>query len=389
MTKSIAILGRQSGLGLAELESLLGTELLHPIGKVAAIIDKEPSEIPFSRLGGTVKLAKMLAVLEMTDWGAIEKYLADTIPKHLQFVPEGKLKLGISVYGFQLTTQKLNASALSLKKIIKATGRSVRIIPNKELELNTAQVVHNQLVGPTGWELLLIRDESRTILAQTVQIQDIEAYARRDQARPKRDARVGMLPPKLAQIIINLACPPPNATILDPFCGTGVVLQESLLMGYSAYGTDLETRMIEYSQTNLDWLASRYSLKLETYDLETGDATKHQWRNFDTVAGETYLGRPFSALPRPEILDEVMRDVDLIHKKFLKNLATQAKSGLRLTIAVPAWKTSQGFKHLKTLDSLEELGYTRTSFVHARNDELVYHRENQIVARELVTLIRK
>ena len=29
----------------------------------------------------------------------------------------------------------------------------------------------------------------------------------RDQNRPKRDARVGMLPPKLAQIMINLANP--------------------------------------------------------------------------------------------------------------------------------------------------------------------------------------
>jgi DNA-binding sugar fermentation-stimulating protein len=60
-----------------------------------------------------------------------------------------------------------------------------------------------------------------------------------------------------------------------------------------------------------------------------------------------------------------------------------------MCIAVPAWKTERGFKHLPSLDSLEELGYTRLSFVHAKSDDLLYYRENQVVARELVTLIRK
>jgi tRNA (guanine10-N2)-dimethyltransferase len=222
-----------------------------------------------------------------------------------------------------------------------------------------------------------------------VGIQDIDAYAARDQARPKRDARVGMLPPKLAQIIINLANPPAGSAVLDPFCGTGVVLQEALLMGFDAYGTDIDERMIDYSRENLDWLATRQPLDERTYLLETGDATSFEWQDFDAAACETYLGRPFSALPAPDVLEEVMRDVDVIHKKFLKNIAKQTKPGFRMCVAVPAWKTRNGFRHLKTLDSLEEMGYTRQGFVHASNDSLVYHRENQIVARELVTLIRK
>jgi hypothetical protein len=41
------------------------------------------------------------------------------------------------------------------------------------------------------------------------------------------------------------------------------------------------------------------------------------------------------------------------------------------------------------LDSLEDLGYTRRSFVHSGNDELIYHRVDQIVARELVVVTRK
>ena len=107
------------------------------------------------------------------------------------------------------------------------------------------------------------------------------------------------------------------------------------------------------------------------------------------MAGETYLGRPFSTEPKGEILQEVISDVDTIHRKFLKNLAKQTAPGLRACIAVPAWKTKNGFKHLKVLDSLEELGYTRLVFKHVRNQDLIYHRENQIVGRELVVLERK
>ena len=107
------------------------------------------------------------------------------------------------------------------------------------------------------------------------------------------------------------------------------------------------------------------------------------------IAGETYLGRPFSSLPDRETLSGVMQDVNLIHKRFLQNVVRQTQSGFNLCIAIPAWKTPEGFKHLKLLDSLEELGYTRRSFVHADNEDLLYYREGQIVARELVVLIRK
>ncbi len=391
MTQAIAILGRQPALGLAELESLFGASVVHPVGP-AALMDIEPDQIPMKRLGGTMKLARYLDHIDSADWDSIAAYLARELPKHVCCLPEGKVRLGLSTYGLPVSVKRQNATGLELKKIIKAAGRSGRIIPNNAPELNTAQVLHNGLISsPTGMELLLIRDGQRTILAQTVAVQDIDAYAARDQRRPKRDARVGMLPPKLAQIILNLAVGSntEKLAVLDPFCGTGVVLQEALLIGYDAYGTDLQERMVDYSRENLDWLASGHDLHEQTYLLETGDATDFDWQDFDTVACETYLGRPFSGLPTPGVLAEVMRDVDLIHRKFLKNLAKQTPPGFRACVAVPTWKTKTGFKHLKTLDSLESIGYTRTSFAHVRDQDLIYHRPDQIVARELVVLTRR
>lgn len=390
MTQSVVILGRQPALGLTELESVFGADKIIKLGTNAAVVDSAPDEINIDRLGGSTRVAKLLTYLPYTNWGQLEKYIAGELPKHVCCIAPGKIRFGLSLYGLPVNPARINASALTLKKVVKNEGRSIRVVPNKDSELNTAQVIHNKLAeAPLGMELLLIKDGNRTALAQTTAVQDITAYAARDQVRPMRDARVGMLPPKLAQIIVNLARPAAQATVLDPFCGTGVILQEALLMGHNVYGTDIEDRMIDYSRANLEWLAGRHDLQVGTYVLETGDATSYSWHDFDTVACETYLGRPLSSLPAPEKLSAIMQDVDTIHKKFLQNIAKQTAPGMRMCLAVPAWKTSGGFKHLKILDSLEDLGYTRVSFVHALNDSLIYHRENQLVARELVVLIRK
>lgn len=394
MQQSICILGRQPELGLAELESLFGADKITPIGSTAAIIDIAPKDIPFSNLGGSIKLAGMLTRIETTDWTKLIDYVDSTLPSHLTFIPEGKLKLGLSAYGLRVDPATINRSGLTIKKTVKATGRSVRVIPNSETSLNSAQVLHNQLTSDLGLELLFIRDGATTVLAQTITEQDIEAYSARDQKRPMRDARVGMLPPKLAQIIINLAVGQNkvgdgSTVVLDPFCGTGVVLQEAGLMGFSPYGTDLDERMVRYSRDNLNWLSTNWSVSFD-WHLEVGDATNIQWRKpINAIACETYLGRPFSSLPDQNTLDEVMSDVNLILKRFLQNVSQQTGQGFPLCIAVPAWKTPGGFKHLKLLDSLEVLGYTRRSFVHADTESLVYFREGQIVGRELVSLIRK
>ena len=400
MSQSVLILGRQPALGIAEAESLFGADKITSLSRESIVIDIPVQGIPFARIGGSTRVAKLLTYLPYTDWEKIEKYLEEELPKHTCCLPEGKVRLGVSVYGLSVNIRRLNATGLTLKKAVKNGGRSVRVVPNKEHELNTAQVLHNQLTGPTGMELLLIRDGERTALAQTFQVQDIEAYAARDQVRPARDAKVGMLPPKLAQIIINLAVcdadPKYGQLVLDPFCGTGVVLQEATLMGFDVRGSDLDPRMIEYSEENLKWLVKQSWSNIAAHSndliclLDIGDATKFQWSpmpNF--IACETYLGRPFSTEPKLEVLREVMQDVDTIHRKFLQNVASQTEAGFRMCIAVPAWFTKSGVQHLKTLDSLEELGYNRVSFVHADTRDLIYHRENQVVGRELVILVRK
>jgi tRNA (guanine10-N2)-dimethyltransferase len=411
--ESVLILGRQAALGLAELESLYGGDKVEALGASAALVHVDPCLLAFDRLGGSTKFCKLLTVLETTNWNEIEKFLVRVAPGHSQKMPEGKMRLGLSVIGLPVSLGKLESTGLTMKKAIKKTGRNVRLVPNKELELNAAQIIHNQLTGPTGWELVFIKNGDKTVVAQTVKVQDIDSYAKRDRERPKRDAKVGMLPPKLAQIIINLAvgqlpqeklqniCDIPagrpvprkyfEKTVLDPFCGTGVVLQEALLMGYDVYGTDLEQRMVDYSADNLAWLQSAQNAFDGNITLEAADATSFEWkqRPIDFVAAETYLGRPFTAMPVAEVLNQTVSDCNLVIKKFLRNIHGQLQPGARLCIAVPAWHTRNfEFKHLPLLDSLEEIGYNQVRFERVRNEQLLYYREDQIVARELLVLTR-
>lgn len=274
------------------------------------------------------------------------------------------------------------------------------MVPHDKSELGSATVLYNKLTGPNGWELLIVSDGKSSFLAQTVQIQDIDAYSARDQARPHRDAKVGMLPPKLAQIIINLAVgqrstdkPKSSILILDPFCGTGVVLQEAMLIDYDIYGTDLEPRMVQYTIDNLAWLDQKYPEVGDYRRVEMGDATKHQWQFKKdaeiVVAGETYLGQPLSTLPSGEHLSKIIFEVNLLHHKFLENISKQIPSGTRLCMAVPTWAGKHEFLHLPTLDHLTDIGYTRMRFKHVDNQDLIYHRENQVVGRELLVLEKR
>lgn len=389
--KLLCVLGRQPALSLAELESRLGADAITPLSEDITQIETDQTPDFFDTLGGVQKVGKIIATLDSTDWNKsirqIEKHLKDL----LLDTPDGKVTLGLSVHGLNADARQINAAALSLKKTIKNSGRSARIVPNAEPTLNTAQVIHNKLTEPNGIELLIVRCGNQLLIARTGWVQDIEAYRRRDQERPMRDARVGMLPPKLAQIIINLAVGQndDDQIVLDPFCGTGVVLQEALLADNGAIGTDLEPRMVEYSEKNLAWLEDKAGQQYNA-TLKVGNATSMQWPNpFTVIACETYLGRALSSMPDQETLQKIINDCNQIHKKFLSNVARQTESGFRMCIAVPAWRTNRGFKHMAVLDHLEELGYNQVSFVHAKTTDLVYHREDQIVARELVVLTRK
>ncbi|MBR3157251.1 hypothetical protein IKF20_02365 [Candidatus Saccharibacteria bacterium] len=334
--------------------------------------------------------------------------------EYLQKLPEGKLTIGVSDFSKGASKKTATNEALKLKKILVRHGRSVRVVENKDAVLSTATSLHNGLSGKSERKVELIKLDDDWY--KVIGVQDIDAYAKRDQARPARDAKVGMLPPKLAQILINLCGPlKPGAVVLDPFCGTGVVLQEALLMGYRAYGTDISDRMVEYSEKNLDWLmkfenthsrgasgrpvatGGRRSsspcqapdpLESSIFQISQGDATSFTWQQpIDAVACEGYLGKPFSKIPTEMELKEQKQECGAIVLGFLKNIAKQIKKDTPVVIAVPAWLREDGaYERLNIIDEIADLGYN----VNNKSREgLIYARAGQVVARDILILRKK
>jgi tRNA (guanine10-N2)-dimethyltransferase len=391
---ALLILGRQPALGIAELESLYGANHFKLIGNQVLISDLDTEDIDFKRLGGSVKLAEVLYEQDTTDWAGIHSTLVSKSASLPFAKASGKLRLGISAIDIQVTPKQLMATGLSMKRVLKDAGQSLRFVPNTSLRLNSAQVLHNRLTHAGGLELILVKAGNKTICAQTVKEQDIADYSRRDYGRPKRDLRVGLLPPKLAQIIINLGGGPENnlsRTVLDPFCGGGVLLQEALLMGYKVFGSDIDERMVNEAETNVSWLVDAYRLDKDLCHLAIADATSFVWKtDLDFIASETYLGRHFSPSSTPEVIAQGVSDCNHIIKKFLQNIAGQLKSGTRLCLAVPAWQVAPDrFKHLPLIDQINDLGYIRVSFEHVLATDLIYFRKEQSVARELLVLRKR
>jgi len=387
----IAMLGRQPAIGMAELERVFGDVrwFSHDSALVAA------DSFDIESLGGTVRAGLVVRELEGTDWRKTSMALVRDYSEKWSHAP-GKMTLGISVYGFKVSPRDVQRTGLILKSHLKSKGVSLRLIPNDQAALSTATSHHNKLgLSPNKVELMVIRGHGgKVIIAESTGSQNITSLARRDQERPARDAFVGMLPPKLAQIMINLTGPQPDRkddqsppVILDPFCGTGVLLQEAALLRFHPYGTDLSEKMVRYSRDNLNWLQDKFGVHFH-WNLEIADAMTAKWRQpIDAVACETYLGLPFSAPPAPEKLAEVRSNCDHIITEFLKNIAAQIKPGTPLCVAVPAWQDSNGnFTHLPLIKKITQLGYSRIKFKNVETKDLLYYRLDQVVARELLVL---
>ena len=429
----IALLGRQPEISLAELAAVFGADCVNRISQQFAKV--QTSQFGITTLGGTVKCAKVITELpaSRTDKAsllAVSRFITQHYQAKWAHSPH-KITLGLSAYDLAVAARDVQKTGLILKSSLKKSGTSLRLIPNDQPALSTA-TAHNNKLGssPHKVELLLVKTtDRRLIIAESCGVQNITAYTRRDRHRPRRDAFVGMLPPKLAQIMLNLALGArslarhrahddsatgpasslsdksmvlrtalpdafdleettgsrPAVTILDPFCGTGTVLQEALLAGYDVVGTDLSQKMVDYTTENLSWLQSTFTAPGNVIDIHQADATTHRWLNgahLAAVVCETYLGQPFSAPPAPQKLAEVAGNCNHIITGFLTNIRPQLAPNTPLCIAVPAWyDASSRATHLPLIKNLQRLGYCQLN-----RTPLIYRRPDQIVARELLVL---
>src|SRR3989338_5270601 len=265
------VLGRVYSLCLAELLAMLKNmgvtyKILVCGPEVIAIetdkvIDAEKLQ---PRLGGVIKIIKLFDTFQKKGKeypsNALETYFTFKRVNNEYFSQySGKKQFGVSIYTLDPSIryrEEAQRIAFYIKKILQDQQQSVRaVVPQFPSQaLSSVQVNENQLLTK-GAEIVVIGGTQRVFVGKTLTVQNYEDYGRRDYQRPSRDERVGMIPPKVAQAMVNLAGSlKPLDQILDPFCGSGTILQEAILLGYKAVGSDIEQRMVENSEKNLEWL---------------------------------------------------------------------------------------------------------------------------------------
>ena len=285
---------------------------------------------------------------------------------------------------------------IALKKQLRSEGGNLRFL---EIS-NDATIWHKRLdllrFDPLHPALNVSQIDG--FLAVTISIQNVEEYSRRDFGIPAPDAASGMLPPKLAQAMINLAVgDTQNAVVYDPFCGNGRILLEGQAMGYSVFGSDIVPAKVEASIKNLAWLTDQdvsYQPELRVWQADaTNSKTLAQLQSHIAsqqgleeneqlfIVGEPFLG---PALRKPLTSKEGetwLKELAPLYVDFLVAWANERLAGMMLVF--PVAKTENGEVSLleQVFDRVRALGYTPKR--RAR-----YARPDALVSRDLVSLTR-
>jgi tRNA G10 N-methylase Trm11 len=403
-------LGRKHLISIAELAHVIKDQgRVVDIQTETLIVDlTRPIENPQSfldRLGGSIKLIRITK-----DLNGNPPQLADEIKDHFLGSIEhndAKLIYGLSLYNFaQSSKNLLKNSLIFLKKTLSKENIKSRFINKDFKNLNCTQL-HHEKVLQNGIDFTVIKTQKTIYLGHTIAFQDFESYSKRDYNRPSRDAKVGMLPPKLAQIMLNLAdlpAPHNEQTIFDPFCGLGTIINEATLMGFNCVGSDLHAKMTESTQKNLNWL---YKIFPDTPRIRTHFFTKDATQiNKDDLAGnkidaivtESYLGPPQRIIPdNKEITKNFAHSKELL-KRFLKQAANYLEKGTPIIITIPAYRQNKSIKKLSEFaEIVANSGYKvmpliphqlANQFKLNAENSLIYDRNDQYVCREIYKLIK-
>jgi tRNA G10 N-methylase Trm11 len=383
-------LGRKKDLCFAELITVLGKDKLVERNLDTAIFDlKIPNYQGLQdKLGGTVKIVKIWEHFSFEDCRADK--LEERIRPHLEEIftdHKGKINFAVSTLSFNNPREINIKQILNFSKLIlKSLGLNSRFV-NKNFENTKPSTIYAAHVLEKGIDLNIIKGNDKLFLGETVAIQDIDKYSKRDYDKPWRDARVGMLPPKVAQIMVNLAGAN-SKTIYDPFCGTGTTLTEGLLMGKDVVGSDIDQRMVDYSEGNLKWSEQEFQTK-NVYRAFVKDArflTKEDLpERVDAIITEGYLSEPVSRLPAPEIRQKVFRELANLHLNWLTAVHRITPKNCKVVMCVAGFRKNNDtyrpeYEFLPRFNDLaQETGFRVVA-------SYIYDRPDQIIVREIKVL---
>lgn len=372
--------------------------------------DINPTEL-IKKLGGTIKIGKIHNQIQFNNQAIIDrvKILMDKQKK------SGKFKFGISYYGGKIIN--LKPVGMAIKKYLKEKNISCRWVTSKEKTLSSVVVEQNKLTS-RGIEIVLIQENEEILIGQTLAVQPFKELSFRDYGRPARDDYSGMLPPKLAQIMINLAIPvrtqdfvfpQKDITILDPFCGSGTILTEAMLMGYqNLIGSDISKKAVEDTKKNMSWTKDKFLSSVAPLSgakeghipnsishIHERNATKLSKfikpNSIDAIITEPYLGPQRGKID----IKKTVQELEQLYSQSLAEFSKILKPNGRVVMVWPVFLKAKfanlaprlnGFKIVNPLPKflLNQKGVKLTN-----RQTIIYGRQGQKVWREIVILQNK
>ncbi|MFA5109724.1 MAG: methyltransferase domain-containing protein [Patescibacteria group bacterium] len=397
--KYFFVLGTNTALSVAELAASLNWKepRLLAADFLTAEVDLEiKADNLIKRLGGLVKIGRVATEVESGDAARLRAEV-ELLAGVKQAKNTGhKFNFGLSDYGHRVFDKK--DLGLKLKKYFQERGTSSRFVVSREKTLSSVVVTQNKLIG-RGMEIVLAEDAEKgkagtgkILIGETLAVQLFKDLSRRDFGRPARDDLSGMLPPKLAQIMINLAqINDVNAVIIDPFCGSGTVLTEAALLGYkNLFGSDISLKAIEDTRKNLSWTRELYGIndcKIKLAVKNAVDLSKFIKAGYaDVIITEPFLGPQRGMIN----FNSVMNNLEELYSRALREFWKVLKTGGRVVMIWPLFygqrPIAPSYEGFKILDMVpEELRNSR--FIKKNNrPTIIYGRPGQKVYREVVVL---
>lgn len=380
MSSFLFILGRKTDLCYTEAEQVLLARFPDsaPNRIDEHVVEAQLPGIDEARqiqtiLGGVMKVAKTVGKIPNVSTEKIEEGIADVVESLLS---EGskKITFGLGEFG----RESLDAVSHSqVKRFLKEKGISSRFIDAVRSGLSASVLLHQDVD-----EVLVVKSGIDVYFAYTIGVQNIDDWTRRDRSKPGVDRKRGMLPPKLARTMVNLAVPgAEKKRILDPFCGTGTVLLESLMLGHEALGSDIRADAVKNTRENLEWFKTTYP---GTYisDAFMADATNLTEEmlhgKVDALVAEGFLG---PVMPSAKDLPNIFKGLEKLYTGSLRQWRRILVPGARLCLALPRVEIGNKTYSLADLiDRSGELGYNTLL------SPMIYDRPEAVVKREIFVL---
>src|SRR3989339_513554 len=268
--KYLIILGRNIELSVKEVESYLirinNPLLSYKINKNAILIEvKDKLNNIIENLGGVIAIGEILAS------GKIEEITNDLSGKELYLGQKNKFNYVLWNY----SKEKIDEISIYLKQ--KFRFEKLKAIEKKltgKVKLQNGEIVDNLVSNLIEEEYFLFSKDDENYFGIITQKCNYEELEKRDMNKPVRRESLS-ISPRLAKILINLSLIKKGETLVDPFCGIGVILQESLIQNLKVIGIDKDREAIEKAnviatEPNLGDILKKIPTKEKAQDIQEG-----------------------------------------------------------------------------------------------------------------------